>query len=158
MSLVAITPVGMFRDQIGEEKASRDQFFRIICPSSLNVPSPETYLDRHGWKFDTDEEGAPRLTRESSLSALEWICEAPAAHISLKGQTVSSSRFIYRKDTGLDLLGDHSLKHGMSGSNEISCIALPSVEDIFQYCQSMGHAHEFVLDTNLTADLRSYLS
>ncbi|KAF2105211.1 MAT1-1-1 mating-type protein [Lophiotrema nucula] len=96
----------IIRDQIGEEKASRDQFFRIICPY-LNIPSPETYLDRHGWKFDTDDEGAPRLTRESTPTP-------------------------------------ESLDVGIAATTL-------SVEDIIQYCQSMGYAQEFVLDTNLTS-------
>nr|ABC70321.1 MAT1-1-1 [Ascochyta lentis] len=54
----------IIRDQIGKDKAPLDKFFRIICPY-LNIPSPETYLERCGWTFTTDEEGNPVLSRES---------------------------------------------------------------------------------------------
>lgn len=54
----------MIRDQIGKNKAPLDQFFRIICPH-LNMPSPETYLERYGWELSLDKEGAPALSRET---------------------------------------------------------------------------------------------
>jgi hypothetical protein len=57
----------IIRDQIGKDKTPLDQFFRIICPY-LNIPSPETYLERYGWTLTTDEEGTPTLSRESAPS------------------------------------------------------------------------------------------
>lgn len=55
----------VIRDQIGKDKAPLDQFFRIICPY-LNIPSPESYLERCGWTLNADEEGTPTLSRQSA--------------------------------------------------------------------------------------------
>ncbi|KAF1934334.1 MAT1-1-1 [Didymella exigua CBS 183.55] len=101
----------VIRDQIGKDKAPLDQFFRIICPY-LNIPSPETYLDCCGWKFNTDDEGSPTLSREFIPSP-----GAMSAGIA---------------DTAL------------------------SVEDIINYCQSMGYAQEYVSDTESNSP--TYLS
>ncbi|KAF2132265.1 MAT1-1-1 [Dothidotthia symphoricarpi CBS 119687] len=98
----------MIRDQIGKDKAPLDQFFRIICPY-LNMPSPETYLERHGWQLVIDKEGAPTISRENIPQP------------------------------------------GSLGAG-IADMAL-SVEDIINYCQSMGYAQAYVSATNNTSPM-----
>ena len=51
------------RDQVGKDKAPLDHFFSIICPY-LNIPSPEEYLQRLGWNFFIDRNGAPAISRD----------------------------------------------------------------------------------------------
>ncbi|KAF2260600.1 hypothetical protein CC78DRAFT_589508, partial [Lojkania enalia] len=58
----------IIRDQIGKEKAPLHQFFRIICPH-LSMPPPETYLERRGWEFVINADGAPGLIRDPTLTS-----------------------------------------------------------------------------------------
>jgi hypothetical protein len=58
------------RDQIGKKKVPLDQFFQIICPY-LNILSPDTYLERHGWNFKINEEGTPTLSHNPTSRSSE---------------------------------------------------------------------------------------
>jgi hypothetical protein len=51
------------RDQVGKDKVPLDKFFHIVCPY-LNIPSPDTYLERQGWKLEINEEDSPILSRD----------------------------------------------------------------------------------------------
>jgi hypothetical protein len=52
------------RDQVGKDNAPLTDFFLIICPY-LKVPSPETYLEDHGWMLKLNNEGSPVLCRDA---------------------------------------------------------------------------------------------
>lgn len=54
------------RDQVGKDKAPLNQFFRTICPY-LNMPSPDSYLERHGWSVTIDPSGGPSLFRDKGF-------------------------------------------------------------------------------------------
>jgi hypothetical protein len=75
----------MIRDQIGKDKAPLDQFFQIICPY-LNIPSPETYLERHGWELIIDEDGSPSLSRNYAPSS--DLCGAGIVNMALSVEDI----------------------------------------------------------------------
>lgn len=75
----------IIRDQIGKDKAPLDQFFQIICPY-LNIPSPETYLERHGWELIINEDGSPSLSRNYAPSS--DLCGAGIVNMALSVEDI----------------------------------------------------------------------
>lgn len=65
----------MVRDQVGDVKARRDEFFRILC-DHLPIPSPITYLEDHGWNIKMNEEGALGLERLPNPPLVQSLASA----------------------------------------------------------------------------------
>jgi hypothetical protein len=75
----------IIRDQIGKDKAPLDQFFQIICPY-LNIPSPEAYLERHGWELVIGADGSPTLSRNFAPSS--DLCGAGIVNMALSVEDI----------------------------------------------------------------------
>lgn len=69
------------RDRVGKNQAPLDKFFSIICPY-LEVPSPETYLERYGWTVIVNQEGGPKLARDD-------VSESASISAEVAGRTLS---------------------------------------------------------------------
>nr|QBK47382.1 MAT1-1 [Neocamarosporium betae] len=77
------------RDQVGKDQAPLDGFFSIICPQ-LQMPSPETYLESHGWTPTIDKDGGPTVSRDNdfqvaSVSAGNLSVEDIIAYVQAMG-------------------------------------------------------------------------